>query len=251
MANTLGDFVASIPNFDKLSTRAHILFMAYGLRKLGRTDFTPGELKEAFLTVSLPYPKPISTRLSQLTREQKPSIVRTRKSRYSLSLYGAKEVKTYLGEKSQSTDVIQLLGNLVNKIQDKNQQAFLAEAIATLKVGAKRATVVMTWLLALDHLQQYILAKKLSDFNRELAKRKDIKIKAVKTKDDFTEIKEIVQIEVTRAAKIITNDVRKILDEKLGIRNTCAHPSDIQIHELKVVNVIEDLVDNVILKYKQ
>ena len=91
---------------------------------------------------------------------------------------------------------------------------------------------------------------KILDFNVELGKRTDTKIKKITIKDDFTDLKESIFIEVMRAARIITNDVRKILEEKLGTRNTCSHPSDIIIHESKVVNFIEDLVDNVILKYK-
>jgi hypothetical protein len=54
---------------------------------------------------------------------------------------------------------------------------------------------------------------------------------------------------VARSAGVISNDVRKILDEKLGIRNTCAHPSAVDIHRSKVVNFIEDIVDNVIVKH--
>ena len=39
------------------------------------------------------------------------------------------------------------------------------------------------------------------------------------------------------------------LDEKLGIRNTCAHPSGVEVHPTKVVNFVEDLLDNVLSKY--
>ena len=66
----------------------------------------------------------------------------------------------------------------------------------------------------------------------------------------FSDIKESVFIEVCRSSNVITNDVRKILDEKLGIRNTAAHPSTVKIHESKVVNFVEDLVDNIIIKYE-
>jgi hypothetical protein len=63
------------------------------------------------------------------------------------------------------------------------------------------------------------------------------------------DIPEFVFIEVCRSAKLISNDVRKILDEKLGVRNTCAHPSGVEIHKTKVINFIEDLVDNILTKY--
>ena len=67
-------------------------------------------------------------------------------------------------------------------------------------------------------------------------------------KDDFTDIREKAFIEVCRSANVISNDVRKILDEKLGIK-ILVHPSDVEIHKTKVVNFIEDLVENVIVKY--
>jgi len=43
--------------------------------------------------------------------------------------------------------------------------------------------------------------------------------------------------------------VRKILDTKLGIRNSYAHPSTVKLPKSKALEFIEDLVNNVILKY--
>ena len=64
------------------------------------------------------------------------------------------------------------------------------------------------------------------------------------------EMKESKFIEICRAAKIISNDVRKILDTSLGVRNSCAHPSGITVSNVKVIAFVEDLVENVVLKYK-
>jgi hypothetical protein len=36
---------------------------------------------------------------------------------------------------------------------------------------------------------------------------------------------------------------------KLGIRNTAGHPSTVTVHGSKAANFIEDLVENVILKF--
>lgn len=131
------------------------------------------------------------------------------------------------------------------------RREFLAEAISCLGVEARRATIVMTWIATMDHLQEYVLAKKASEFNTALSKRSDKLSKVVvASRDDFGDIKEVVFIEVCRSAKIITNDVRKILDERLGTRNSCAHPASIQISDSKVVSFIEDLVENVIAKYE-
>jgi hypothetical protein len=108
----------------------------------------------------------------------------------------------------------------------------------------------MTWAVVIDHLYEYVLAHSLSAFNTELAKR-NLKITSVTTKDDFAEIKrEKDFIEICRAANVFNNDVRKILDEKLGIRNTAGHPSTVTVHGTKAANFVEDLVENVVLKFK-
>jgi hypothetical protein len=89
-----------------------------------------------------------------------------------------------------------------------------------------------------------------SEFNSALARRSDRHRNiTIASKDNFCEIQEKVFIEIAKSAGVITSDVRKILDEKLGIRNTCAHPSTVEIHRSKVVNFIEELVDNVIGKH--
>ena len=107
----------------------------------------------------------------------------------------------------------------------------------------------MTWLFTVDHLYEFILRHKLSEFNAALVAMLGANALQIAVKDDFGDLKEVQFIQAARTAKLVTNDVRKILDEKLGIRNTCAHPSTVEIHDTKVVNFVEDLVDNVILKF--
>jgi small nuclear ribonucleoprotein (snRNP)-like protein len=119
------------------------------------------------------------------------------------------------------------------------------------EVGANRAAIVMCWLLAVDHLYSYVLKHHLRAFNAVLAKNTDrrVRVSVVQTKDDFGDIPEGKLIEFLRSANIISNDVRKILEEKLGTRNTSAHPSAVAIKPSKVVEFIDDLVENVVLKY--
>jgi len=242
-------FILSVPNILELSLRAHILLVGYYLRRVGSTDFSPYLIESAFKKINLPCPQ-LRNKLNEFSQGEKSALVVIKKGRYSLSLFGLNEVENYLKIKSQMGKGVESLRNLLDKLSEGSQKKFLEEAINCANAEAKRASIVMTWLLAVDHLQEYIIKNRISDFNVELGKRTDTKIKRITIKDDFTDLKESIFIEVMRAARIITNDVRKILEEKLGTRNTCSHPSDIIIHESKVVNFIEDLVDNVILKYK-
>lgn len=180
-------------------------------------------------------------------------------SHFSLTAVGMNEVESYLSSGNKAdmvtdrflTDAISYLKKFISKISEENKRKFIAEAVACLGVDARRATIVMVWAAIIDHLYDYILMHKLVDFNTAIQRRRDRYASLViVSKDDFNDIRESAFIEICRSAGIISNDVRKILEEKLGIRNTCAHPSGIEVHPSKVVNFVEDLVDNIMGKYE-
>jgi len=129
---------------------------------------------------------------------------------------------------------------------------FLKETIDCFEVGANRATIVMCWILALDHLIEYSFLHHLPAFNAVLAANTDkrVKVTSIVNRGDFGDIPEAKLIEMLRSARVIDNDVRKILEQKLGTRNTYAHPSTTTIARSKVIDFVEDLVNNVVLNYK-
>ena len=158
-----------------------------------------------------------------------------------------------LKELSSEKNIVQTsetLRALQFKVTEESRKDFLKETIDCFETGANRATVVMVWILAIDHLFAHILKHKLAQFNASLAKDKSVKLNAITERDDFNELKEYKFIEICRAANIISNDVRKILDTTLGVRNSCAHPSGIKVPGAKVLVTVEDLVVNVLLKYE-
>jgi hypothetical protein len=61
-------------------------------------------------------------------------------------------------------------------------------------------------------------------------------------------LKESEILTVCKSAAIITADLYRILDEKLGKRNTAAHPSTVGVSQIQVEGVIDDLVNNIVLK---
>lgn len=257
---TAYEFLNQIGNLRDFSRKSLILLIAYYLRKYkGIIEFNASDLKECFRDAYLKLPSNLIKLTKELSKGKNSPLLKVNKERFSLSIDGLKEVESYLTSERQNPATIEsfiesaitYLEKIISKVEEENKRRFLAEAIACIGVRAKRATIIMSWLVALDHLYDYILTKKLKDFNSALFKRNDRfnKIQII-SKDDFSDIKESVFIEVCRSAKIVSNDVRKILDEKLGIRNTCAHPSAVEIHDSKVINFIEDIVDNIIVKYK-
>ena len=150
------------------------------------------------------------------------------------------------------TQAADALKGLLDELTDRDEKAFLQEAIDCYQIDARRASIVLVWILTLHHLFQYVLKHKLVAFNTELAKVTDkrVKVKSVASVDDFGDIPENILIGLLRSAGVISNDVRKILDVKLGIRNTSAHPSAVLISQVKTTDFIIDLIQNVILKYK-
>lgn len=248
--SSLSDFLLSLPNLKGLSPRSLILLGAYHLLQVGKTNFTANELSTALAAAAVPRQARLRDQLVHLSRGRKAPIFRLAGSRFALSLFGQNEVQDYLGITARPTARPSSLAALVGRISGEAEKQFLAEAIACLEVEARRAVVVMIWLMTVDHMQRYVLTHKLVDFNTAWARRPDNRGRAIAVQDHFLEIRdESTFIEILRSAAIITNDVRKILDEKLGFRNTCAHPNDIVIPESKVLAAIEDLVYNVLLKY--
>jgi hypothetical protein len=188
---------------------------------------------------------------SKATRGKKTKYVKTRDG-YQLERTHQLDIQKFLHTGPAKIETSHLLRGLLSKLKDKKEQSFLHEAIDCYEIGARRAAIVLVWALTIYHLYEYIFSNELASFNSALSKNKDkrIKVTQVIKEDDFTDIPEVKFIEIARSANIISNDVRKILETKLGIRNSYAHPSAITISEVKTTDFIIDLVENVIVKYK-
>jgi len=256
---TIDQFLGAIPGIRDFSRKSLILIFGYYLRRhSGITQFTPKAIRECFSVGNFRIPSDLGVLLKKISTGRGSPLIRSN-NRYALSASGVKEVEDILpsstfpstGSGSFLDAAVPHLKRVLAKVSDEKRKEFLAEAVSCLGVSAKRATIVMSWLAVVDHLQEYVFTKHLSAFNAALSRRSDRLSKiTVTSKDDFGEMKEAQFIEVCRSAGIVTNDVRKLLDEKLGYRNSCAHPSAIVVGDAKVVSFIEDLVDNVVATHQ-
>ena len=255
------EFVSHFERINDFSRNSKILLFSFYLRTFeGQAEFKTTDLRRCFRDSLIKIPNS----LAQLTRSlasgrKSPLMKGKRKDTFALTIDGIDEVEKVLPDSlknigadgSFSEAAMVHLKKALKKVTDPNRKTFLAEAISCLGVDALRATVIMTWIVTLDHLFEYVITKKLQDFNNALHNRNGRERNlTVASQDDFGEIKESIFIETCKSAGIISKDVRKILDEKLGFRNTCAHPNTISVGEAKTVAFVEDLVDNVIAKYQ-
>jgi hypothetical protein len=108
----------------------------------------------------------------------------------------------------------------------------------------------MTWNLAYSHLLHWILGdtQRLTDFNTAIPRRYPKKAGLIMAKyDDFEELKEFEVIEVCNTASLVSSNIIRILKEKLGKRNTVAHPASVLVVQSQADDVVTDLVNNVVL----
>lgn len=223
----------------------------YYLHGEGSEVFKAGDIERCFDACYLPSPSSIGNYLNKNSKGRSAKFIKLNRGDYKLARPTTEAVKSLLGDKVSKAKISKTLADLSSKFTDPIETSFLEESILCFRIGAHRAAIVMVWVLTVDHMYRYVLAHKLTDFQAALAKQTDKKVKSlvIKNRDDFAGLQESKFIEILKSAGIITNGVRKILNEKLGVRNDAAHPSTITFSPKKTEVFIEDLVNNVILKY--
>ena len=254
MIDTLEDFISKVDEFDNLiSSNICDYFVYYLIEFKSHPGVKAKDVENCFNHLKIRAYSNIPHYLSTNSKKKAgttPKFIKE-KELYYLERKRKEEIKSTLNIDKPFIETNKTLRSLLTHIKNESEKEFLNEAIKAFEVEAFRAAIVMIWLLTIDHLYEYIITNKLSDFNTALSKVTDkrVKVSTIVTKDDFGDIPEGKFIELCRSAGVISNDVRKILDEKLGTRNSAAHPSNITIGRGKTFDFIEDLVNNVILKY--
>ena len=246
----INDLIEKVKDFDNLPQKEQITNLAYFYCLINNLEeFTTKQISEEFLSQKLQVPKGISSLIPNLAKNKPVSFIKT-KNGYSFHRSKKRELdKIYL--ETHETEVAFKLRELLIKVKSKEQQLFLEEAIKCFETKCYRASIIMTWLLTIDVLYEFILKpNNLVSFNNSIQTHGKYKKITITKKDDFSDIKETDFIELLRVSKFLSNDIRKILDEKLGFRNSCAHPNTIIVDELKTMSFIKDLIINVIEKFQ-
>lgn len=254
MQEELNAFLAQVPDLKDKTPSELIQYFVYFLTVVKEQDSATGsQVEKCFEIARIRKYSNTSAYLSTQSKRKKgkiPLFLKVR-SGYQLERTLEAQLSATLQTGPARIQATDALNSLLLQLNDREEKAFLQEAIDCYAIDARRASIVLVWILTIHHLYQYILKHKKAEFNVALAKVKDRRVKtpSVTSVDDFSDIPESIFIEVARSSRIITNDVRKILDVKLGIRNTSAHPSAVLISQVKTTDFIIDLIQNVILKY--
>lgn len=244
----LEELVEQVPGFDGTAPKEQIKVFAWWLHTQdGKELFAPVDIRGCYDKLHINEPPALAT---YLTRMSDAKDLLKEKGRYKLARTVRADLDKKYGVHHSVVRVSKLLADLPGKVPDMAEKNFLVEAIKCYRVEAYRACVVMTWNLAYSHLLHWILAggQRLNDFNTAIPRRYPKKPPlTIVTYDDFEELKESEVIEVCNTANLLNGSIVRILREKLGKRNTAAHPASVVVVQSQADDVVTDLVNNVVL----
>ncbi len=143
------------------------------------------------------------------------------------------------------------------KISNEQRRAFVEEAIRCFDAKAYRSAVVLSWVGAAHILQEHIVANHIGDFNaaglarmaRAASNGKTWSFTPVRTIKDFGTMGEADLLQLSQDASILHKAEKKILQDRLDLRNQCGHPNPLIVAEHAVASHLEILMLNVYSKY--
>lgn len=250
----LSELVDQVADFDKLPPREKIRLFAWYLHThRGQEHFGSDHIRALYKELHI-VPDDVGKYVMRMSSMNSPDLTRERPG-FKLTRTVRSQLDEKYGSHPSMQVVSKLLTSLPEQVPDTAEKVFLAEAINCYRVRAYRACIVMTWNLAFDHLLNWILKDpaRLAAFNSEIpVKFQKTPRKAaivINGYDDFTdELKEFEIIELCRNANLINDNLTRNLKEKLGKRNTAAHPSTTMVvGQSQADDVVTDLVHNVVL----
>lgn len=249
----VNEFVRQIPAFSSKNHPEKIKAFGWFLHtQAGRDRFDAREIRRCYDDAHLDQPADMNRFLRSLTEKRPPELLRDARG-YRLAQAVRERLDRELGKVETVLVVEKMLTDLPGKIADEGERLFLAETLTCYRHGAFRAAIIMAWNLAYDHLARWVLsdAQRLADFNAGIPRRNPRKahVKIAK-REDFEELKEDETVDIIGGVAGVSANVKRLLKEKLGRRNTYAHPSTLKVERAQVDDMITDLVNNVVLHLK-
>lgn len=246
----LEEFAQLIPGLSALSHVEKIRHFGWFLltqAKLAR--FGSSDIRRCYQQLHCALPANLTQSMQQMADKKPPDLLKDSRG-FRLESRVKDQLDSKYGQRPATIAVDAMLADLVGKVSDQAERLFLSEAMTCFRCKAFRATIVMAWNLAYDHLLTWVIANHLPAFNAAIVRKFPKKTSVVMAKkEDFGgEFTEFEVIELCGTANIIAGNTKKILNDKLVRRNLAAHPSLVEITQYQAEDAISDLVNNVILK---
>ncbi|TIQ33343.1 MAG: hypothetical protein E5X48_23695 [Mesorhizobium sp.] len=246
---TIADFAGSSPGFYRKTAVEQLLALAWFVEaRQQRAYFDGAYIRQCFKEAGIE-PPDMSVYLPRLAAKRPPQLIKE-KGGYRLAGAVRRALDVRLGGDPTTSAVAKALTDLPTQIPDLAEREFLTEALNCYRVRAFRATIIMAWNLAYDHLVRWVFSDpiRIQSLNAGIASKYPKKTLVVARHEDADTLKESEFIEAARTANLLDKNTTQILKDKLGRRNMAAHPSRVTITQHQADDMITDLVANVILK---
>lgn len=245
---SVADFAGQTAGFYKKTQVEQLLMLAWFLEvRQGKASFDGAHLRECFRAVGAEAPD-MSIYLPRLAAKKPPQLIRE-KGLYRLAGHIRRDLDRRLGGDVLQVAVAQSLAGLPSKVPDIAERTFLSETLACYKAGAFRATTVMAWNLAYDHLTKWATSSpaRLAQLNDGIQRKMQGKAVVIGSQKDLVALSERTVVECCQTGGLVDKNQAEILFEKLKRRNAAAHPSSVVIGQHQANDTISDLVDNIVL----
>jgi hypothetical protein len=246
----LQEFVSLVPNFSALSEPDKILHLGWYLHTERKRDrFDVPAMRQCFEDLHMESPTNLARDMARLADRK--ALLRDG-SGYRLHHDQRQKFDTLFSTRGAAVMIPRLLKDLPGRISDQGERVFLAEALKCYHAEAFRATIVMAWNLAYDHLLHWILREpaRLSAFNSKIAAKVGPKRAwiTIAKREDFEDLRESEVIDICGTASLFASDnTKRVLGIQLTKRNLAAHPSLVEIGQPQADDAVYDLVTNVVL----
>lgn len=187
-----------------------------------------------------------SSILDRLSREQLVVLVL---KHWTISAEGlTKLVEIGASRRVATAKAISGLRNFAGKLTDIILRDFVEETIGCLEQQFYRSAIVLSWSGAIWVLQQYVLKKKLNEFNAAGVARFP-GFKKVQTEESFGRLQERDILQLLEDIHVIGKSLKGVLIQRLDLRNTCGHPNTVKVSESTAASHVELLIENVFLRF--
>jgi hypothetical protein len=132
----------------------------------------------------------------------------------------------------------------------KEYRPYLEEAVTCYEQGLYRAAILMVWAAVIQHLYSTVGSHRGGVAAFEAANQARFgssrNYRAIKKQDDLLYMGERDFITLGEDAGMYNRNARKILHERLELRNLCGHPTGYRVGREQTVVFVESLLLNIL-----
>jgi hypothetical protein len=159
--------------------------------------------------------------------------------------------------RAEVSDVVQespsaALGSLVQAVETapKDYHDYLEEALSCYQHGLYRGAILLVWASVVQHLysaaDQHSGGVKAFEAANQSRFGNSKKYRPLRKRDDFLYLGERDFLQLAEDAGMFNRNARKVLQERLDLRNLCGHPTQYRPGREEAVIFIESLLLNVL-----